>query len=175
LLVSALVTTLGCSDSDRGGSATPPAAATSTPAAVSIAPRTLGETEREAMLSALREETGSDKKVWFAVSPGDRETAALKTELEGIFKEAGWETKTQTVTGMNLKPGLFFMAADEEPPAYVGTAQRALEASGMPMTVGSGYRAYYDEKKKEDPNWAGIPLAPDQSYVVVIGRNPPPA
>src|SRR5262249_33754956 len=98
----------------------PPAAAqpTARPA------RSLSETERASMLRVLAGETGPVRKVWFAVGAGDRESTALKDAFEGVFKQAGWDTATQTVTGIVLKPGLSVLVAAEEPPPYVAVAQQ---------------------------------------------------
>jgi hypothetical protein len=143
----------------------PPAAAQAT----ARPPRSLSETERASMLRVLAGETGPVRKVWFAVAAGDRESAALKDAFEGVFKQAGWDTATQTVTGMVLKPGLSVLVAAEEPPPYVAVAQQALESTGFTLKSGLGYRAYFEERKRADPAWPGIPLAPDQDYVVVVG------
>src|SRR4030095_7260841 len=105
----------------------------------------------------------------------DGEAAGLKAAFEGVFKQAGWETATQTVTGMVLKPGLSILIAEEQPPAYVTTAQQALEATSFEWKTGTGYRPYFEERKRADPNWPGIVLAPDQDYVVVIGPKAPPS
>ena len=168
-----LMLVAGCSSPDSDRKTAAPASKPTQNAGVSTAPRAIGPAERDAMLEVLRAETGNGRKVWFAVSPGNTETTALKTSLEAIFKEAGWEPHTQVVTGMNLKPGISFMAAEEEPPPYVGTASKALEASGFAVKNGSGYRAYYEEKTRTDPKWAGIAMGPDQDFVVVVGPNPP--
>ena len=125
------------------------------------------------MLRVLSGESGQVRKVWFAVTPGDAESAALKDAFEGVFKQAGWDTATQTVTGMVLKPGLSILIAAEEPPPYVAVAQQALESTGFTFKTGSGYRAYFEERKQTDPKWPGIPLAPDQEFVVVVGPQPP--
>jgi hypothetical protein len=149
----------------------PPAAAqpTARPA------RSLSETERASMLRVLAGETGPVRKVWFAVGAGDRESTALKDAFEGVFKQAGWDTATQTVTGIVLKPGLSVLVAAEEPPPYVAVAQQALESTGFTFKSGSGYRAYFEERKRADPAWPGIPLAADQDYVVVVGPQSPPS
>jgi len=140
--------------------------------AAAPAGRHLSDSERAAILSVLGGEQGAVRKVWFAVPPNDPEAAALKNDFEGVFKQAGWETESQTVTGMVLKPGLSILIAVEEPPSYVTTAQRALEATTFEFKTGTGYRPYYEERKKADPNWPGIPLGPAQEYVVVIGPRP---
>jgi hypothetical protein len=131
--------------------------------------RSLSDTERAAMLRILSGESGPVRKVWFAVTPGDAESAALKDAFEGVFKQAGWDTATQTVTGMVLKPGLSILIAAEEPPSYVAVAQQALESTGFTFKTGTGYRAYFEERKQADPKWPGITLAPDQEFVVVVG------
>lgn len=137
--------------------------------------RSLSDAERASMLRALSGESGPTRKVWFAVAPGDPEAGALKDAFEGVFKQAGWESATQTVTGMLLKPGLSILIAAEDPPSYVGVAQQALESTGFTFKTGSGYRAYFDERRQADPKWPGIPLAADQDYVVVVGPQPPPS
>jgi hypothetical protein len=157
---------------ESAGGATTGAAA---PAASAPAPRHLSDTERAAMMAALGAEQGPVRKVWFAVSPSDGEAAGLKTAFEGVFKQAGWETATQTVTGMVLKPGLSILIAEEQPPPYVTTARQALEATSFEWKTGTGYRPYFEERKRADPNWPGIVLAPDQDYVVVIGPKAPPS
>ena len=30
-------------------------------------------------------------------------------------------------------------------------------------------KAAYDEKKKENPKWVGVPITKDQAFVIVIG------
>jgi hypothetical protein len=125
------------------------------------------------MLAALGAEQGGSHKAWFAIAPGDPEAAALKDAFESVFKQAGWETTTQNVTGMVLKPGLSILIAAEEPPPHVTTAQQALEATSFEFKTGTGYGPYYEERKKADPNWPGISMAPGQEFVIVVGPKPP--
>lgn len=168
--LTVLLLAAACGGPDREA---PPAAA---PKAQAAAPRTgrqLSDGERAAMLSALGGEQGGTRKVWFAVAPGDPEAVALKNAFESVFRQAGWETETQQVTGMALKPGLSILIAAEEPPAYVGAAQQALQATSFEFKAGLGYGAYYAERKQADPKWPGIPLAAGQDFVVVIGPRPP--
>ena len=113
MIVAVVVALAGCSSPDSDRRAAAPAQPTRN-AAMSAAPRAIGADERAAMLEVLRAESGNGRKVWFAVTPGNAETTAFKDTLAEIFKEAGWEPETQVVTGMNLKPGLFLMAAEEE-------------------------------------------------------------
>lgn len=154
---------------------TAPAAPTPPPAALPANARTLTPEQRTAIVDILKLESGDVKKAWFTIGPGNPETAALKTQLEAVFKEAGWTTETQTVTGMILKPGVMMLIADEQAPSYAETAQKAMEASGLDVKVASGYRPYFEEKKKENAAWVGIPMTAEQAYAIVIGPLPPPA
>ena len=61
-------------------------------------------------------------------------------------------------------------SGDEEPPEYVQRVVDAFEGIGLIPMVGRGYREFYKEKKKENPNWQGFELTDDQAYVVVVGR-----
>lgn len=135
--------------------------------------RTLSAEQREAMLTKLRATEAPERPVWFATYAGNTEAAAFRLALETIFEEAGWEVRGNVQVSFQLKPGLYLMAADEEPPQYVLDVGEALDAAGQTATIGRGYRAFYEEKKKENANWNGVSLAPEQSYVLVIGPKPP--
>jgi hypothetical protein len=135
--------------------------------------RTLSDTQREAMLTKLRETTSSERPVWFATWADNPESASFRMALQAVFEEAGWEVKGNEQVKFQLKPGLYMMAADEEPPQYILDVGDALEAAGITATIGRGYREFYEEKKKENPNWNGVTLLPEQTYVLVIGPKPP--
>ena len=70
------------------------------------------------------------------------------------------------------KPGIYFFIAEDEPPLYVIGALEALQQGGLSVTIGSGYRGFYEEKKADDPNFRGFPMTPEQTYLVVIGPKP---
>ena len=168
-----LLVVTGCGAPDR-----PPATSTTTSTtapSAQVTGRQLTDTERAAMLQALAAEQGPVRKVWFAVPAGDAEAAALADAFAGVFKQAGWEPVTQRMTGIMLKPGLSILMADEAPPSYANVAQQALEATGFQFKSGTGYRPYFEERRRADPNWPGIPLAPEQDFVVVVGPKPPPS
>jgi nucleotide-binding universal stress UspA family protein len=133
-------------------------------------PRAPDDSERAAMVKILSSEKGHTAP--FLIGPGNPETEALGAALKQIFEDAGWKADVQPVTGMMLKPGLSMLAADEEPPAWVAVVQHALQQSGLDVKFGSGYRPYYDEKKKENPKWVGVPITKDQAFVIVIGPEP---
>jgi hypothetical protein len=161
-----------------GGSSTPAeqaaplAAATSTTIATTP-PRTLSPEQRSAMLEKLKSETGATRDVWFATSVGKPEAVAFQKLLQGVFEEAGWKTRGNAPVRFTIKPGIFFLAADEDPPDYVATAREALaDAAGLTVTAGRGYRDYYAEKKKENPAWNGFELGADQAFVIVVGPKP---
>jgi len=169
----ALAALVACGAPEHEERAAASTTSTTSPSAAAQAtarpPRSLSETERASMLRVLAGDAGPVRKVWFAVAAGDRESTALKDAFEGVFKQAGWDTVTQTITGMVLKPGLSILVASEDPPSYVVVAQQALESTSFTFKVGSGYRGYFEERRRADPTWTGIPLAADQEYVVVVG------
>lgn len=149
----------------------PAVAATPTPAAVAGG-RTLTPEQRSAMLATLGgSEMVSTKPVWFAVTMSDPEALAFQRTLQGVFEEANWQVIGISPISFPAKPGIFVFSADEEPPEYIQTAVDALEVAGLAPMVGRGYRSFYQEKKKEDPNWRGFELADEQTYVIVVGRN----
>jgi hypothetical protein len=153
--------------------ATAPAA--KAPAETPPGGRTVSDEQARAVMDMLVTETGPVKKAWFTVMPGDAESAALKDRFEAIFKQAGWETSTNTVTGMMLKPGIMVLIAEEEAPPYVDTVVKALGVSGLEVKSASGYRPYYEEMKQKNPSWPGIGLAEGQDYTIVIGPKEKPA
>jgi len=147
----------------------PPPAAAPEPAGT----RDIDSAETDAMLGVLRADTSADKKVWLIVSPASPQTVTLGKTLETIFREGGWEPATRQLTGMMLKPGpVKILVADELEPPAVDSVRRALEAGGLTTETDTGYRAFYDERKRDNPNWAGIPMEADQAFLVVVA--PPP-
>ncbi|MBN1773722.1 MAG: tetratricopeptide repeat protein [Deltaproteobacteria bacterium] len=100
----------------------------------------------------------------------DAAAVELRRELAGVFVEAGWEVREESIVPFQVKPGVFVFMADAEPPAYALAAQRALEAAGLQVAGGTDYRAYSRAMRERNPDFRGFDLASDQSYVVVIGR-----
>ena len=128
--------------------------------------------ERAAMIAVLKPEAAPNRAAWITFSAGDAEGKALAESLAGIFKEAGWKVDSNSLSGMRLKPGVMMLIADEEAPTWVQGAQEALDKSGLNANSASGYKSYYDEKKAENPGWAGVPLPKDAAYVIVVGPEP---
>jgi hypothetical protein len=153
----------------------PPAAqapAKQAPAATAAGPdRQLSDSAKSAMKDHLVTET-TKKQAWILSQPGNPEVAALVTSVADVFKDAGWQVQSETVTGISLKPGLMTLVGDEQYPPYVDTVLKALDASGLGAKSASGYRAYYESKKQENPNWPGVPLRADQDFVIVVGPKP---
>jgi hypothetical protein len=142
------------------------------PAKAAVAPsgpRGIGASQRAALVATLKSETGPVKKAWLSVQSTNAEAVTFQKWLQAAFEEAGWQVETSPWPGGGLKPGVFFFAAEEKNPDFVETAQRALDAAGIKVTAAIGYRAFYQEKKKENPSWAGIDMKGDQAYAIVIG------
>jgi hypothetical protein len=150
----------------------PTATPATEPSPAATSARAPDDAERKAMKDILSAEKSPDRKAWVVLSPGEGEPQELERALRSVFEEAGWKVETQTITGMVLKPGVAMLAADEEPPLWVGSVQRALDASGLPVKYGSGYRPYYEEMKSKNPKWVGVPIAAGQVFVIVLGPEP---
>ena len=175
-LLVPIVLVVGCGGSSESPETTtmvePPAAPA--PAAEPAGAREIDAAETDAMLEVLRADASADKRIFLVVSPGSPETVTLGAALETVFREGGWQPSTKRLTGMVLKPGpVRILVGEELEPPQVDSARRALEAGGLTVETGTGYRAFYEEKKRENPNWPGIPMMPEQPFIVVIA--PPPA
>ena len=135
-------------------------------------PRVLTPEQRAAMLEKLDSRGGTTHSVWFSTVPNNPEAANFQKQLQSVFEEAGWKVAGNTPVTFSLKPGVFFFMAEEDPPDYVLSIAAAFEAAGLQVTSGRGYRGFYQDKKKENPSWNGFDLAPDQDFILVIGRKP---
>ncbi len=135
--------------------------------------RTLTAEQRKAMLDALGGGgVSTERPVWFATVANNPEAVAFERVLESVFEEAGWQVRANTVAKPSIKPGIFFFMADEDPPPHVLAALDAFNTAGIAVTAGRGYRAFYAEKKRANPDWTGFELKPDQDFIIVIGRQP---
>jgi tetratricopeptide (TPR) repeat protein len=127
--------------------------------------------QRSAMLESLAASaTGSP--IWFSTDTRDPGATALQREIEDVFLQAGWQVRGNEPVRFRLKPGIFVFMADPAPPRYAIEAREALEAAGLPLAGGTAYRDYYQRMKRKDPSWRGIEMTPEQTFVVVIGRQP---
>lgn len=173
-LLASLLLLAACGGSpESSDTAGAPAAPPPAPAPEAAGSRQIDTAETDAMLEILRADTTSDKAVAIVVSPANAETVTLAAALETILREGGFQPTTRRLTGMVLKPGpMRILVGDEVEPPAVDTVRRALEAGGLTVETGTGYRTFYEEKKRENPNWPGIPLEATQAFVVVVA--PPP-
>lgn len=129
----------------------------------------LDETTR-ATLERVLSRAPSGSPAWIAAPQSDPRALALAQDMAGVFTKAGWRARPVRRTAVRVKPGTYLFAADEQPPAYFETARQALEEAGFAPTVATGYRQYYEEKKRSDPKFTGFPFAPEQSFLLVLGR-----
>jgi hypothetical protein len=132
--------------------------------------RMLSDEQRDAMRSKLSAQPG--KKVWFVRQANDPEADSFQRELEAVFQESGWEIAGNSEASYRIKAGLYMYMADNEPAAHVVAALSGLRAAGLEPFAGRGYRAFYEVKTAEDPNYRGNELAPGQDFVIVVGPNP---
>jgi tetratricopeptide (TPR) repeat protein len=109
---------------------------------------------------------------WLTARADDPGAIARAEALAAIFKRAGWQVRTVEHTSVAVRPGLFVYGGDEEPPEYVHTVHRALDEAGLSPMFATGYRSYLDEMSRTRPDFRGIALTPEQTFVVVFGRTP---
>jgi hypothetical protein len=142
-----------------------------TPKTKAVAPsqRAPDATERAAMLEVLKSETAPERMAWFSFTTGSSEGKALADALAAIFREGGWKAEVNALSGLRLKPGVSMLIAEEEAPGWVDSALRAMQASGIDVKSASGYRSYFEDKKKENASWPGVPLPKDAAFVIVLG------
>lgn len=146
--------------------AAPPAAA---PAPVPTAD-ILQPNQRQAMVDALKAQTDPARKAWFLVQPANSDAMGTTAALQQVFKDAGWPTEVAR-SRYPLKAGLFLLAGDTEPAAFVGTVNEAFTAGGLEVQYLTGYREFFTDRKKT-PGWVGPELLPDQAFTIVVGSKP---
>ena len=134
--------------------------------------RVLTAEQRQTLVAKLDIRGGATHSVWFATIPNNPEASNYQKQIQSAFEEAGWTVQSNRPVTFSLKPGVFFFVADEDPPAYVQSVADAFEAAGIQPQSGRGYRQFYLDKKKENPNWNGFELPADQDFIVVVGRKP---
>ncbi len=149
---------------------TPPANAASNAAPTPTAPA-LDEANREAFLRELAA-APPGSPVWISATTYDPRAVAHADEFAALFRRAGWTVRGVERTLVRVRPGVFLFAADDAAPTYVEVARRAAEAAHLEPTFSSGYRSYYQEMSQRNPEFQGFPLAPDQTWVFVVGRVP---
>jgi len=131
----------------------------------------LAEEGRARLLQGLSTAEHAGRPVWFASTRADPRSLQMMTEVEDVFLQAGWSVQGSEIVEFALKPGLFIFVADAEAPEYVRALYRLLDSAGLPVTAfATDYREYSREMAQDNPGWKGFHLAPDQSYVIVIGR-----
>ncbi len=149
----------------------PAAAAAPTPAPTAGAARVISESQRTSLVSGLEAAAPKGAKVWFATMR-NAEANNYRLLLEKVFTDAGWSIERRQALSFPVKPGIFAFVADEVAPDYVQQMLQAFESAGIEVNVGTGYRDFYAEKKKESADYRGFDLKADQDYVLVIGRAP---
>ena len=159
-----------------------PVAAAAKPAASPAALATIGEAaiaavltpaQQQAMRDALKAEVAPERKAWFQIQQNNAETGAVQAALARVFEQAGWPTETVRAP-YPLKSGIYLLAAEEQPAAFVETVNDAFTAAGIDVQYLTGYRAFSMDRKQQNPNWRGPELAADQAFVIVVGSKPTP-
>jgi tetratricopeptide (TPR) repeat protein len=146
-------------------------AALAAPPTAAPAPAAAGKrfdaTARAALIARLRDQAGGS--AWISYDGRDADAQRVANELAASFREAGWQAEAPGALGFPLRPGVFLFIADQPSP-HTDAVSAALDAAGLTHTAASEYRQFGDEKRRADPNWRGISLAPGQEFALVIGR-----
>lgn len=109
---------------------------------------------------------------WIVFDDRDAAARAGARQLAAAFAEAGWVVRAVDPAPITMRPGLFFFAADDPPTPAAETVARALEATQLVATIGTGYRTFAAERRRDNPGWRGLELADDQQFVIAVGRPP---
>ena len=142
-----------------------------TPDAGPPAPHPVNLTESGAQALATRlGGAARGSPVWITVAAADPAAEALGQRLLGIFERAGWQTHPVGHSEVRARPGIFLFAAEEQSPGYVETVERALTDAHLEATVARGYRAFYAEMRRDNPNYRGFPFEANQTFLLVVGR-----
>jgi hypothetical protein len=128
-----------------------------------------GAEQRQSMRTALRTQPAGTT-AWLAASDRDPAGLARAEELRAIFNEAGWRVPAVQRTPFQPRAHLLLLAADDQPPASVVAVRTALEAAGLEVEIGAGYRAFLDQRRAVGGRAPSLELAPDQTFVLAVGR-----
>jgi hypothetical protein len=129
--------------------------------------------QEQTMVTALRTVAEAERRAWFQVQANNQTTAPVQAALQRVFEQAGWTTATVR-SPYPLKSGIFILAGDETPPGSVDAVNGAFGTAGIDVQYLTGYRAFFNDRKLNNPNWVGPELAKDQSFIIVIGSRPAP-
>lgn len=152
-----------------GAAPAPPAASAPAPAAAANGRRELAGEARSQFVAALAGQPRGTA-AWISFDARDASARALAQQLAAAFETAGWSVHGPSEAPFPLRAGLFVFAADDTPSPAAAAATAALAAAHLPASVASGYRAYAADRRRADPNWTGFQLAPDQEFLIAVGR-----
>lgn len=156
-----------------------PATPAATPAMLATISPTSGpawalSSEARAALVASLSARRAGMPVWIVYDSRYASAEAFARQLVAIFEEAHWSAKPLARASFAMRPGLFIFAADDPPSDSSSAAGESLIAANLKPTIGTGYRAYAEEQRANNPNWRGISFEPEQSFVIAVGRPPEP-
>lgn len=150
-----------------GGPVDASAAKPNTPLATAV----LGPIDEAAAKAVIRglSAVSAGHSVWFTTMERSDDADEYYRTLRALFVQAGWVVRREDRVSFPLKPGLFLFSADEHPPSDATAIQTAFLRAGINITFNTGYRSYYEEMKRTQPAWNGIPMSSDQTFTIVVG------
>jgi hypothetical protein len=129
--------------------------------------------QEQTMVTALGTVAEEERRAWFQVQANNQTTASVQAALQRVFEKAGWATE-MVRSPYPLKSGIFILAGDEAPPSSVDSVSGAFGTAGIAVQYLTGYRAFFNNRKLNNPSWVGPELAVDQPFIIVIGSRPTP-
>ena len=99
------------------------------------ASRRLTEDARAQMIEILSRESDGERRIWIAVTAGQAEPIALRSQFRAMFEEAGIGVEEVDLRGLRLKPGLRVLIAEESFPLWVSTFLEAFDATEHARTL----------------------------------------
>lgn len=106
---------------------------------------------------------------WIAYDARDPAAQRLAAALSTAFKEARWSVRSLAPVTFAIRAGLFVFVA-EDPSDTTRAVSEALDVAGLNHTLGTRYREYSAGRRRSDPRWQGVEFAPEQEFVIVVGR-----
>jgi hypothetical protein len=132
-------------------------------------PRRLGQEQRSLMRAHLLSEKSAGGKIGIAAPRRDEEALAYAREIEAVFLDAGWQVESIR-PDFSIKPGVFFLVGDSEPPEHVRAALKAFELARIHVSVALDYRSFSEEMRSQNPRWNGFSLSEGQAYIIAVGQ-----
>jgi tetratricopeptide (TPR) repeat protein len=107
---------------------------------------------------------------WVVFDARSNEARAFADDLVAALTGAGWEVRLNERATIPIKAGVHLMVKGESETTDAARLRQALGAAGFAVNLGTGYQAFFDEKRRNDPQFVGLSFAADQDFILALGR-----